>query len=134
MEEAIFKTATRHGVLFTVPAMNYRTLASNYSPARMKAPNVYTVSSIKKGGIHNFWSNYGDAVGLAAPGENIDATNYFWGGGRTVLPGGTSFAAAYAAGVLAVTGNKFNTVGNVQQDPNWPWPIEEFTDIPMISY
>jgi hypothetical protein len=104
--------AAKQGIKFVMAAGNYDDDANNYSPARLTAENVYTVSAYDQYGFLCSWSNYGNPpIVFAGPGEDIWSLNYQ--GGITLMSG-TSMAAPHIAGLL-LAGN-ITVNGNVQGD------------------
>jgi len=71
--------------------------ARERSPA--SEPSVLTVGAFDANGSVTAWSNFGPAVDLAAPGEEILSTAR--GGGVTTMTG-TSMASPHVAGALAL--------------------------------
>ena len=96
LEKAITDAAAR-GVKFVIAAGNSGIDASQETPARLNAPNVFTISAIGTNNCLTSWSNYGLGVDFAAPGASILSTRK--GGGTTTMSG-TSMAAPHAAGVM----------------------------------
>ncbi len=107
------RRAAANGILFTLAAGNDAALALLYSPARVDAPNVYTVSAITS--TDAFWSgsNYGTPVDYAAPGVNIPSSRL---GGGVVTMTGTSMAAPHVCGLLLL--NSLNANGTATGDPD----------------
>lgn len=66
-------------------------------PGRLEG--VWAVSAVDSDGVIAGFSGHGDAVDLAAPG--VDVPSVLPGGGYAIASG-TSFAAAYVSGALAV--------------------------------
>ncbi len=115
------QTAAR-GVFVTIAAGNDSKPASEFSPGRTNAPNIYTVSAVDS--LNNFasFSNFGnDAVDYAAPGVHILST---FTNRRYAYLSGTSMAAPHVAGLLLLSGNKIQTAGFAGNDPDGtPDPI-----------
>jgi len=115
------KTAAAKGILFAIASGNSGIDCSNNSPARVNAPNVYTVSSMNSYGAFSYFSNYGPSVDVAAPGEGILTTNK---NGGYSSGSGTSLAAPHIAGLLLLRGNSFSKNGFVTGDKDsTPDPI-----------
>ncbi len=96
LEAAVINAAAK-GIKFTIAAGNAGIDASLETPARVNAPNVFTISAIATNNCLTSWSNFGLGVDWAAPGNSILSTAK--GGGTTTMSG-TSMAAPHAAGVL----------------------------------
>jgi hypothetical protein len=96
LETAVINAAAK-GIKFTIAAGNSGIDANLETPARVNAPNVFTISAIATNNCLTSWSNYGLGVDWAAPGASILSTRK--GGGTTTMSG-TSMAAPHAAGVL----------------------------------
>jgi subtilisin family serine protease len=114
LDNAVIAAAAT-GVMFAVAAGNESDDANNHSPARVNAPNVYTISAMNSTDSWASFSNYGNAVDFCAPGVNITST---WKGGVYNTISGTSMATPHAAGVLLLTGGNPATSGNVLGDPD----------------
>jgi subtilisin family serine protease len=95
--EAAVVNAAAKGIRFTIAAGNSGIDANLETPARVNAPNVFTISATGTNDCLTSWSNYGLGVDWAAPGASILSTAK--GGGTTTMSG-TSMAAPHAAGVL----------------------------------
>lgn len=106
----------QQGILIAIAAGNDGKEANEYSPARVNAPNVFTVSAIDS--MNNFarFSNYGnDVVDYAAPGVRIVSTYL---NGRYARLSGTSMAAPHIAGLLLLNGGKLQSSGFARNDPD----------------
>ncbi|AMM52107.1 hypothetical protein TH61_14180 [Rufibacter sp. DG15C] len=121
LDDLVKKTAAR-GIFIAIAAGNSAVDCMLDSPARVNAPNVYTVSNMDSYGKFNPSSNFGASVDFSAPGTNITSTGTAgrYLGGST----GTSFAAPHLAGLLALKGTAINNQGLVAGDPDGkPDPI-----------
>lgn len=104
------------GVYFSVAAGNEETAASKSSPARVNAPNVFTVSAVDSLDRFAKFSNYGnDVVDFAAPGVQIIST---YSDGRYAKLSGTSMSAPHIAGLLLLNGRNIKTTGLAKNDPD----------------
>ena len=102
-----------------VSAGNNSRNALSQTPARVNAPNVYTISAMNSSDAWAYFSNYGDPVDYCAPGVNVKST---WKDGAYNTLSGTSMATPHAAGVMLL-GNA-STDGTVMGDPDGnPDPI-----------
>lgn len=107
LEKAITDAAAK-GIRFALAAGNDGSFAANYTPARLNAANVYTVSAIGTDNCLTTWSNWGNPpVDFAAPGNGIVSLKV--GGGTTTMSG-TSMAAPHVAGILLL--------GSIRADGN----------------
>lgn len=116
LDEAV-EIAAAKGFKFAIAAGNSGSDCSSTSPARLNAPNVYTISAVNN--YNQLWenSNYGAPVDYAAPGVNI--TSIERNGTVSTGSNGTSYAAPHVAGILllrpdiitqgTVTGDKDTT-------------------------
>ncbi|GAB3335003.1 hypothetical protein GCM10027299_43660 [Larkinella ripae] len=113
MENAVKKAASK-GIYFSLAAGNSSLPASWFSPARLNATNVNTVSAHDSLSKFASFSNYGNPpVEVAAPGVAV----------RSTVPGGyatysgTSMAAPHLAGIMLANGSgKYFTKGVVTGD------------------
>jgi aqualysin 1 len=97
--DAAVRTAIAAGVTFTVGAGNQRASACAVSPARVDA--ALTIGAMNTTDARSSFSNFGPCVDLFAPGEAVESAWFTSDGARRIL-GGTSLAAAHAAGVAAL--------------------------------
>lgn len=107
------KSAAAKGIFFAIASGNSAVDCANTSPARVNAPNVYTVSSMNSYGKFSSFSNFGLAVDIAGPGESITTTSK---SGGYASGSGTSYAAPHIAGLLLLKGNTIRTNGFVTGD------------------
>jgi subtilisin family serine protease len=121
LDAAVQKVAAK-GIFVAIAAGNSATDASKYSPARVNATNVFTVSNMTSTGALNSTSNYGaTTVDYSAPGTSVYTTAK--GGGYAIV-GGTSFSAPHMAAVLLLTGGKPQYTGYITADKdNKPDPM-----------
>lgn len=115
LDQQVKNTAAK-GIYIAIAAGNEKELANKYSPGRVNATNVYTVSAIDS--LDNFakFSNYGnDVVDYAAPGVRILSTFL---NGRYAYMSGTSMAAPHLAGLLLLRGNNLTSSGTAKNDPD----------------
>ncbi len=114
------RQAAESGVIFCVAAGNESQNVDNVSPARVDAPNVYTISAMDDEDRFAAFSNFGAGIDYCAPGVEIAAT---WSNGLYRVISGTSMAAPHVAGLLLLH-PEIATDGFVQDDPdNDPDPI-----------
>lgn len=124
LDQQVRNTAAR-GIYFAIAAGNENKLANLSSPARVNAPNVYTISAVDS--LDNFasFSNYGnDVVDFAAPGVHILST---WTDNRYAFASGTSMATPHVAGLLLLRGRNITSSGVAKNDPDGtPDPIAHY--------
>jgi len=115
LDQQVKNTASK-GILFAIASGNDGKKAVNFSPGRVNAPNIYTVSAVDS--LDNFasFSNYGnDVVDYAAPGVRVPSTYL---NGKYAILSGTSMAAPHVAGLLLLKGNAITTSGFAKNDPD----------------
>ncbi|MBO6577368.1 MAG: S8 family serine peptidase [Rhodothermales bacterium] len=96
VDKAVRRAAKR--VPFVASAGNKGRHVRDFSPARLNAKNVYTVTAIARGDRWPMFSNFGStAVDFAAPGVRVRST---WKDGGYKTISGTSAAAAHVTGML----------------------------------
>ena len=104
------------GVYVTIAAGNEGEPASNYSPGRTNAKNIYTVSAVDSLDRFASFSNYGnDVIDYAAPGVRILSTYIE---GKYAIMSGTSMASPHVAGLLLINNGKINSVATALNDPD----------------
>lgn len=113
LDNAVINAASL-GIKFALAAGNETDDAANHSPARVNAPNVYTVSAIDVNDVFASFSNYGAGVDYAAPGVAVLSC---WKGGAYNTISGTSMATPHMAGLL-LSGNPINSGGTAINDPD----------------
>ena len=116
------KNIAAKGIFFAIAAGNDGKAANGFSPGRVNATNIYTVSAVDS--LDNFasFSNYGnDVVDFAAPGVRIPSTYL---NGKYAIFSGTSMATPHVAGLLLLKGNAITSSGTAKNDPDGtPDPI-----------
>lgn len=119
------ENAASNGIYFSVAAGNDGSDANNFSPARVEAPNVWTVSAFDDTDTFASFSNYSGPTDppVEFGGPGVDVLSLYADGGTSTLSG-TSMAAPHVAGVLLATGGSPSTDGTVTGDPDGdPDPI-----------
>jgi len=100
LDNAILQVAKK-GIRFSIAAGNFAKSAMSYSPARVSATNIYTVSAMDDSNSLAWFSNWGNPpIDFAAPGVSI--TSLSMKEGSTAVLDGTSMAAPHVAGLLLV--------------------------------
>ena len=115
LDQQVQLTASR-GIFIAIAAGNDSKQANLFSPARVNAANIYTVSATDS--LDNFasFSNYGnDVVDFAAPGVRILST---YKDGKYARMSGTSMAAPHLAGLLLLNGRDLHFSGTAKNDPD----------------
>lgn len=113
------KNAASNGIYFSIAAGNDSDNANNYSPARVEATNVYTVSAFDDTDTFASFSNYSGPTDppVEYGGPGVDVLSLYADGGTATLSG-TSMSAPHVAGVLLSTDGSPNTDGTVLNDPD----------------
>jgi subtilisin family serine protease len=104
--DAAVRTSINAGVTYVVAAGNESDLASNYSPARVT--EALTVGATDSSDNRAWFSNYGSAVDIFAPGVNI-LSAYIGSNTATLALDGTSMASPHVAGVAALYLQRYPT-------------------------
>ncbi len=114
LDDAVRSVAAA-GAYVVVAAGNYTKDVSSYSPARVNADRVCTVSACDSYNKFASFSNFGYGVDFSAPGVGIYSTSCS-NGYRTLS--GTSMAAPHVAGIILATGGSVSSRGLVISDPD----------------
>lgn len=113
MDNAVRNLATK-GALIVIASGNSGANSNSFSPARVEANGVYTISAHDNIGAFATFSNYSNGpIDFSAPGVSIYST--YKNGGYTTLSG-TSMAAPHVAGILLANNGTINWLGNVTYD------------------
>jgi subtilisin family serine protease len=108
------KSLASKGVKIVIAAGNDGRPAKNYSPARVEATGVYTISAHDNNGKFAYFSNYGNPpIEFAAPGVSIYST---FKDGLYATMTGTSMATPHVVGILLANNGIINTFENVTGD------------------
>ena len=100
LDEAI-ENAIQRGIIFVVSAGNDGRDASEFSPAHVKG--AITVGSYDMEDRFSDFSNYGPAVDILAPGENIVSLTHLVDEAKayeSILASGTSYATPHVTGAI----------------------------------
>ncbi|MEV4757071.1 type VII secretion-associated serine protease mycosin [Micromonospora sp. NPDC049559] len=101
--DAAVQYAQDHDVVLVAAAGNEGGGQQANQPAYPAAyPGVIAVAGVDEQGAHVTTSTAGNYVDIAAPGKNIEGPAPNGGGYVVKAEGGTSFAAAYVSGVVAL--------------------------------
>lgn len=114
LDDAVKRTAAK-GIFISIAAGNDAEDCINSSPARVNAPNVYTISAADSLNKMASFSNFGSPVDFAAPGKQILST---YKGGQYAWLSGTSMAAPHVAGILLLNGGRVNSTMTITGDPD----------------
>jgi subtilase family serine protease len=97
--DAAVRSAIASGFTFVVAAGNSFASASNFSPARVA--EAITVGATDVNDIRAFFSNYGPALDLFAPGVSVTSA-WYTADDATAIVSGTSMATPHVTGVVAL--------------------------------
>ncbi|WP_242673051.1 S8 family serine peptidase [Niastella yeongjuensis] len=115
LDQAVQNTASK-GIYIAIAAGNDHKPAAQFSPGRVNAKNVYTISSVDSLDNFSSFSNYGnDVVDFAAPGERITSTFL---NGKYAIISGTSMATPHVAGLLLLEGSAIKSSGTSKNAPD----------------
>ncbi|MBX3042692.1 MAG: S8 family serine peptidase [Candidatus Kapabacteria bacterium] len=113
LDNAVVSLASK-GAYIVIAAGNSSMSATNFSPARVNAENVFTISAYDSKGKFATFSNYGNPpIDFAAPGVSIYSTSK---SGKYSTKSGTSMAAPHVAGILLANNGAINWSGYVTSD------------------
>lgn len=113
LDDAV-KQLSDKGIRVCVAAGNASDDCAYYSPARLNATNIYTISAMDAANVFAYFSNYGAPVDYCEPGVSV--LSCYKGGGYATMSG-TSMASPHAAGILSAGGG-ITTDGYVNADPD----------------
>jgi subtilisin family serine protease len=114
LDDAVKRTAAK-GIFISIAAGNDAEDCIWSSPARVNAPNVYTISAADSLNKMASFSNFGTPVDFAAPGKQILST---YKGGQYAWLSGTSMAAPHVAGILLLNVGRVNSTMSITGDPD----------------
>jgi subtilisin family serine protease len=108
------KSLASKGAYLIIAAGNSRKPASNYSPARVDATNVFTISAFDNKGTFASFSNYGNPpIDYAAPGVSVQST---YKDGNYATMSGTSMSTPHVSGIVLANDGTINWNGTVKND------------------
>jgi subtilisin family serine protease len=108
------KSLASKGAYVIIAAGNSRKPASNYSPARVDAVNVFTISAFDNKGNFASFSNYGNPpIDYSAPGVSVQST---YKGGQYATMSGTSMSTPHVSGIVLANDGTINWSGTVKRD------------------
>jgi subtilisin family serine protease len=108
------KSLASKGAYLIIAAGNSRRPASNYSPARVDATNVFTISAFDNKGTFASFSNYGNPpIDYAAPGVSVQST---YKDGNYATMSGTSMSTPHVSGIVLANDGTINWNGTVKND------------------
>lgn len=113
LDDAVKSLASK-GAYLIVAAGNSKKPASNYSPARVNATNVYTISAFDNKGNFASFSNYGNPpIDYSAPGVSVQST---YKNGQYATMSGTSMSTPHVSGIVLANDGTINWNGTVKKD------------------
>ncbi|PKL85987.1 MAG: peptidase S8 [Ignavibacteriae bacterium HGW-Ignavibacteriae-1] len=113
LDNAVKRLASK-GAYVVVAAGNYGRNAAYYSPARVNATNVFTISAYDSRGYFASFSNYGNPpIAYSAPGRSIRST---YKNGSYATMSGTSMSTPHVSGILLANNGSINWNGTVRYD------------------
>jgi subtilisin len=110
------KAIAAKGIYVAIAAGNDSKAANLFSPGRVNADNIFTVSAVDSLDRFASFSNYGnDVVDFAAPGVRILST---YKDGQYAKMSGTSMATPHVAGLVLLKGRNISYSGMAVNDPD----------------
>ncbi|MCO5250647.1 MAG: S8 family serine peptidase [Candidatus Kapabacteria bacterium] len=108
------KSLASKGAYVIIAAGNSRRPAANYSPARVDAVNVFTISAFDNKGNFASFSNYGNPpIDYSAPGVSVQST---YKDGKYATMSGTSMSTPHVSGIVLANNGTINWSGTVKRD------------------